>query len=58
LPTSQQPKAKGALQEIWMAETKKDSLKAFDAFIETYGVKYEKAVECRGPTSMPSSNMV
>ena len=29
-----------------MAETKKDSLKAFDAFIETYGVKYEKAVEC------------
>jgi putative transposase len=46
LPTSQQPKAKSALQEIWMAETKKDSLKAFDAFIETYGVKYEKAVEC------------
>jgi putative transposase len=46
LPTSQQPKAKRALQEIWMAETKKDSLKAFDAFIETYGVKYEKAVEC------------
>src|SRR5207342_3160474 len=33
LPKSQQPKAKGALQEIWMAETKKDSLKAFDAFI-------------------------
>ena len=46
LPKSQQPKAKSALQEIWMAETKKDSLKAFDAFIETYGVKYEKAVEC------------
>jgi putative transposase len=46
LPKSQQPKAKSALQEIWMAETKKDSIKAFDAFIETYGVKYEKAVEC------------
>jgi putative transposase len=46
LPKSQQPKAKSALQEIWMAETKKDSLKAFDAFIETYGVKYDKAVEC------------
>jgi hypothetical protein len=46
LPKSQQPKAKRALQEIWMAETKKDSVKAFDAFIVTYGVKYEKAVEC------------
>jgi putative transposase len=28
-----------------VAETKKDSLKAFDAFIETC-VKYDKAVEC------------
>jgi transposase-like protein len=46
LPKSQQPKAKRALQEIWMAETKKDALVAFDAFIETWGVKYEKAVEC------------
>jgi putative transposase len=46
LPKSQQPKAKRALQEIWMAETKKDALAAFDAFVETWGVKYEKAVEC------------
>jgi len=46
LPKSQQPKAKTALQEIWMAATKKDAFKAFDAFIETYGVKYEKAVDC------------
>jgi hypothetical protein len=46
LPNSQQPKAKRALQEIWMAETKKDALAAFDAFIETWGVKYDKAVEC------------
>ena len=29
-----------------MAETKKDALAAFDAFVETLGVKYEKAVEC------------
>jgi transposase-like protein len=29
-----------------MAETKNDALVAFDAFIETYGVKYDKAVEC------------
>ena len=46
LPKSQQPKAKRALQEIWMAETKKDANTAFDAFIETYEVKYDKAAEC------------
>jgi putative transposase len=45
LPKSQQSKAKRAL-EIWMAETKKDALAAFDAFVETWGVKYDKAVEC------------
>jgi len=42
LPNSQQSKAKRALQDIWMAETKKDALAAFDAFIETWGVKYHK----------------
>jgi transposase-like protein len=46
LPKSQQPKAKRALQEIWMAETKTDAEAAFDAFIESYQVKYEKATEC------------
>ena len=46
LPKSQQSKAKRALQEIWMAETKKDALAAFDAFVETWGAKYDKAVEC------------
>jgi putative transposase len=46
LPNSQQSKAKRALQEIWMAETKKDALAAFDSFVETWGVKYDKAVEC------------
>lgn len=46
LPKSQQPKAKRALQDIWMAETRKDADKAFDAFIETYEVKYEKAAQC------------
>jgi putative transposase len=29
-----------------MAETKKDALAAFDAFVETWSVKYDKAVEC------------
>ena len=46
LPKSQQPKAKRALQDIWMAETKPEALVAFDAFVETYGVKYDKAVAC------------
>ena len=46
LPKSQQPKAKRMLQDIWMAETRKDAEAAFDAFVETYGVKYEKAAEC------------
>jgi putative transposase len=46
LPKSQHAKAKRALQEIWMAETKKEALAAFDTFVETWGVKYDKAVEC------------
>jgi putative transposase len=37
LPKSQQPKAKRALQEIWMAETKKDALAAFDTLVEGLG---------------------
>src|SRR5712672_4527729 len=40
LPKSQQPKAKRALQEIWMAETKAAAELAFDAFIESYTPKY------------------
>ena len=46
LPKSQQSKAMRALQEIWMAETKKDAFAALDVFVETWGVKYDKAVEC------------
>ena len=46
LPKSQQPKAKRALQEIWMAETKAVAELAFDAFIESYTPKYEKAADC------------
>ncbi len=48
LPKSQQPKAKRALQEIWMAETKAVAELAFDAFIESYTPKYEKAADCLG----------
>ena len=34
------------LQDIWMAGTNKDAEAVFDAFVETYAVKCEKAVEC------------
>ncbi|HKM74677.1 MAG TPA: IS256 family transposase [Stellaceae bacterium] len=46
LPKSLHAKAKRALQQIWMAETKKDALVAFDVFVDAYGAKYEKAAEC------------
>ena len=46
LPKSQHAKAKRALQAISMAETKTDADAAFDAFIESYQVKYDKAAEC------------
>ena len=44
LPKSLHDKAKSDLQDIWMAETKKEANAAFDLFVENYGVKYEKAV--------------
>jgi len=46
LPKSQQPKAKRMIQDIWMAGTRKEAEAAFDAFLETYALKFEKAVEC------------
>jgi hypothetical protein len=46
LPKSQQPKAKRALHEIWMPETKAQAETAFDAFIDSYALKYEKAADC------------
>ncbi len=45
LPKSMQPKAKAALQQIWMAPTRKDADKAFEAFCKSYEAKYPKAVE-------------
>src|SRR5712672_1479487 len=45
LPKSQQPKAKRALQDIWMAEARADAVSAFDAFTAAYQLKYEKAAE-------------
>jgi transposase-like protein len=44
LPKNQQPAAK--LHEIWMSATREDATKAFDRFIEVYGTKWPRAVEC------------
>lgn len=46
MPKSVQARAKEALHEIWMAETREDAYKAFDRFGEMYGAKYSKAWEC------------
>jgi transposase-like protein len=46
LPKSSQAKAKKGIHEIWMAATRKEALKAFDSFVETYQAKYPKAVAC------------
>lgn len=46
LPKSVQPRAREAIHEIWMAETRKSANEAFDAFLEKYGAKYPQACEC------------
>ena len=46
LPNSLHAKAKCALHDIWMAETRNTAESALDGFIETYSRKYEKAAEC------------
>lgn len=46
LPKGQQAKAKAALHEIWMADSRAAAEQAFDHFLTTYEVKYAKAAEC------------
>ena len=46
LPKSQQAKAKQELQQIWMAATYEDALKAFNHFLVLYQAKYPKATAC------------
>jgi transposase-like protein len=45
MPKSLQAGAKSRLHDIWMAETRVEAEKAFDFFVDAYGVKYPKAVE-------------
>jgi putative transposase len=46
LPKGSQPKAKGMLHEIYLAESREAATKAFDLFMTTYEAKYPKATEC------------
>jgi putative transposase len=46
LPKRLQPRAKDALHQIWLAETRGNAEQAFDQFLATYEAKYPKAVEC------------
>jgi putative transposase len=46
MPKSIHEKAKAMLQDIWMAETRQEALKAFALFVQTFEAKYPKAVEC------------
>jgi transposase-like protein len=46
MPQSVQPKAKADIHEIWQAETREMGNRAFDHFLEKYGVKYSDACEC------------
>jgi putative transposase len=46
MPKSVQPKAKTALQEIWMAATREAARKAYQTFLEKYEAKYPEACAC------------
>ncbi|GIX21479.1 MAG: hypothetical protein KatS3mg121_0262 [Gammaproteobacteria bacterium] len=46
LPRGAQPKAKKALQDIWMAQDRASAEKAFVHLVETYRAKYPKAMDC------------
>ena len=46
MPNSVQAKAKSDIHKIWMAETRKNAHKAFDAFLEKHQAKYEAPCQC------------
>ncbi len=46
LPKAEQPRAKDALHQIWMAATRDGASRSFDLFVETYEAKYPKASAC------------
>lgn len=46
LPKALQAKAKGMLHDQYLAPTREDAFTAFDLFVESFGAKYPKAVDC------------
>ena len=46
MPKGVQGRAKSAIHDMYMAETKKEALGALKTFLETYKAKYPKACEC------------
>ena len=46
LPQNRQESARHELQQIWMAATRGEAHRAFDAFVAAYGQKYPKAAQC------------
>jgi putative transposase len=46
MPKNVQPRAKTAIHEIYLAETRDDAVKAFDTFVEKFGAKYVAATSC------------
>lgn len=46
LPKGEQPRAKDALHQVWMAATRDSAHKAFDLFLAKYEAKYPKAAAC------------
>jgi len=46
LPKGLQGKAKSMIHDMYMADTKENTLKAYRHFLDVYSAKYPKAVEC------------
>jgi transposase-like protein len=46
MPKGVQGRAKSAIHDMYMAETKQQALTALETFMETYQAKYPKACEC------------
>jgi putative transposase len=46
LPKGEQEKAKSRIHDIFMASTKENAVKAFERFIKSYSLKYQKATDC------------
>jgi len=46
MPKGVQPRAKQRIHDMYLAETKKEALKAYNEFITLYKAKYPKACEC------------